>query len=216
MIPAPSIFLVGLMGAGKTTVGKLLAKSRQMEFIDADHTIVERCGVPIPTIFELEGEEGFRRREAAVIDELSQRPGIVLATGGGAVLRADNREHLKSRGTVIYLCCQPHELYVRTRHDKNRPLLQTGDPLRKLQELFAIRHPLYGEIADLTIESGRQNVHCLVRRLEDQLSALMAGACPPPERECCQDASPADAQPAPTSAPAAATMPPDTGPGPSH
>jgi len=183
MIPAPSLFLVGLMGAGKTTVGKLLARCRCLEFIDADQVIVERCGVSIPTIFEIEGEAGFRQREATVIDELSQRPGIVLATGGGAVLRADNREHLKSRGTVVYLHCQPHELYLRTRHDKNRPLLQTDDPLRKLEDLYAERHPLYEAVADVVLESGRQNVHCLLRRLEDRLGEKIAPPedCQPPD-----------------------------------
>jgi shikimate kinase len=175
MIPSCNLFLVGLMGAGKTTIGRLLAKHRELEFIDSDHEIIARCGVSIPTIFEIEGEEGFRRREMAVIDELTQRRGIVLATGGGAVLRPENRGWLKSRGTVIYLRGQPNELYLRTRHDKNRPLLQTDDPLQKLKELYAARHPLYMETADIVLETGRQSVHCLVRRLENNLDLAAVG-----------------------------------------
>jgi shikimate kinase len=175
MIPSCNVFLVGLMGAGKTTVGKLLAKHRDLEFVDSDHEIIARCGVSIPTIFEIEGEEGFRRREMAVIDELTQRRGIVLATGGGAILRPENRAWLKSRGTVVYLRGQPQELYLRTRHDKNRPLLQTDDPLKKLQELYAQRHPLYMQTADIVLDTGRQSVHCLVRRLENSLDLAAVG-----------------------------------------
>lgn len=169
MIPSPNLFLIGLMGAGKTTVGRLLARHRGLDFLDTDHEIVARCGVSIPTIFEIEGEEGFRRREAAMLDELTQRRGVVLATGGGAVLNPDNRSRLKARGTAIYLRCSPHELYLRTRHDKNRPLLQTADPLGKLQDLYNLRHPLYMETADVVLDSGRQSAHCLVRRLEGVL-----------------------------------------------
>lgn len=175
MIPSCNIFLVGLMGAGKTTIGKLLAKHRELEFIDSDHEIIARCGVSIPTIFEIEGEEGFRRREMAVIDDLTQRQGIVLATGGGAILRPENREWLKTRGTVVYLRGQPQELYMRTRHDKNRPLLQTEDPLQKLKDLYAVRHPLYMETADIVLDTGRQSVHCLVRRLENSLDLAAVG-----------------------------------------
>ncbi len=169
MTPSDNIFLVGLMGAGKTTMGRLLARHRNMEFLDSDHEIELRCGVSISTIFEIEGEAGFRKREAVVIDELTQRHGIVLATGGGAVLNEDNRRHLKERGTVVYLRGHPHELYLRTRHDKNRPLLQTEDPLTRLQSLYDQRHPLYMETADIVLDTGRQNVHCLVRKLEGRL-----------------------------------------------
>lgn len=172
--PAGSLFLVGLMGAGKTTIGRLLSRHREMEFIDSDYEIVARCGVSIPTIFEIEGEAGFRKREAAMIDELTQRQGIVLATGGGAVLDPVNREHLKNRGTVIYLRCSPQELYMRTRHDRNRPLLQTEDPLGKLEALYAQRHPLYMEIADVVIDSGKQSTHCLIRKLEAELDRVLA------------------------------------------
>jgi shikimate kinase len=169
MIPSANIFLVGLMGSGKTTIGKLLARHRGLVFVDSDQEIVQRCGVSIPTIFEIEGEEGFRKRESCIIDELSQRQGIVLATGGGAVIRPENRKALKSRGAVVYLKCHPKELYLRTRHDKNRPLLQTEDPLKKLQELFAARNGFYMEAADIVLDSGRQSAHCLVRRLENSL-----------------------------------------------
>jgi shikimate kinase len=185
MIPSSNIFLVGLMGSGKTTIGKMLARHRGLTFVDSDHEIVARCGVSIPTIFEIEGEEGFRKREACVIDELSQRQDIVLATGGGAVIRPENRTALKSRGAVVYLRCQPRELYLRTRHDKNRPLLQTDDPLKKLQDLYAARHALYMQAADIVLESGRQSAHCLVRRLENSLD--LAGMA---RREPCTPSPP--------------------------
>ncbi len=172
--PAGSLFLVGLMGAGKTTIGRLLSRHRDMEFVDSDYEIVARCGVSIPTIFEIEGEAGFRKRESAMIDELTQRGGIVLATGGGAVLDPVNREHLKTRGTVIYLRCSPQELYLRTRHDRNRPLLQTEDPLARLEALYAQRHPLYMEVADVVIDSGKQSTHCLMRKLETELDRVLA------------------------------------------
>ena len=172
--PAGSIFLVGLMGAGKTTIGRLLSRHREMEFVDSDYEIVARCGVSIPTIFEIEGEAGFRKRESAMIDELTQRADIVLATGGGAVLDPVNREHLKTRGIVVYLRCSPQELYVRTRHDRNRPLLQTEDPLARLEALYAQRHPLYMEVADVVIDSGKQSTHCLMRKLEAELDRVLA------------------------------------------
>ncbi len=176
MNPSCNIFLVGLMGSGKTTIGKILARHRGLDFFDSDHEIVARCGVSIPTIFEIEGEAGFRRREICVIDELSQRQGIVLATGGGAILAAENRAVLKARGTVVYLRCMPQELYLRTRHDKNRPLLQTDDPLKKLKELYNLRHALYMDTADIVLDSGRQSSHALVRRLENSLNLSAIGA----------------------------------------
>ncbi len=175
MPPSDNIFLIGLMGAGKTTIGRVLARQRQLGFVDSDHEIVTRCGVPIPTIFEIEGEAGFRRRESAVLDELTQRHGIVLATGGGAVLDPENRSRLKARGTVVYLRAQPQELWLRTRHDRNRPLLQTGDPLKKLQELYAVRHPLYMETAHIVLDTGRQSVYSLIARLERRLAEAHAG-----------------------------------------
>ncbi len=176
MNPSCNIFLVGLMGSGKTTIGKILARHRGLAFFDSDHEIVERCGVSIPTIFEIEGEAGFRRRETCVIEELSRRQDIVLATGGGAILAPENRAVLKARGTVVYLRCMPQELYLRTRHDKNRPLLQTDDPLKKLKELYSLRHALYMEAADIVLDSGRQSTHALVRRLENSLNLSAIGA----------------------------------------
>jgi shikimate kinase len=171
-----SIFLVGLMGAGKTTVGKLLAKQLGKTFIDADHEIEARTGVKIPVIFEIEGEDGFRKREEAVIADLASRHDIVLGTGGGSVLSASNRELLRAQGTVVYLRGSPEQLYERTRHDRNRPLLQTEDPLAKMRELYAQRDPLYRAIADLVVDTGRQSVNSFVRQLRDKLELLMLQA----------------------------------------
>lgn len=194
MIPSDNIFLIGLMGAGKTTIGRMLARHREMAFLDSDHEIEARCGVSIPTIFEIEGEEGFRRREVCVIDELSRRHGLVLGTGGGAVLNPLNRERLKARGVVVYLRCHPNELYQRTRHDRNRPLLQTEDPLARLQSLYEQRHPLYMQTADIVLDTGRQSVHCLVRKLEGvlELSGEPAPGTPASHVEEALDASCAD------------------------
>jgi shikimate kinase len=164
-----SIFLVGLMGAGKTTVGRQLARHLRKAFIDADQEIVRRTGVPISTIFEIEGEDGFRAREAQVLEDLSAIDEVVLATGGGVVLRPDNRARLSARGFVIYLCARPRDLHLRTRHDKARPLLQAGDPLARLEELFAARDPLYREVADLVVDTGRQSVTALVGQLLQRL-----------------------------------------------
>jgi shikimate kinase len=160
-----SVFLVGLMGAGKTTVGKMLAKRVKARFVDADHEIESRTGVPIPTIFEIEGEAGFRRRESQVIDDLSQETGLVLATGGGAVLDPQNRQCLHDRGVVIYLYAQPEVLFERTRMDRGRPLLQVEDRLTKLRELFAIRDPLYREVAHHIVEVGQTQASQVVRRI---------------------------------------------------
>ncbi len=167
-----NLFLVGLMGAGKTTVGKLLAKHLGKRFVDADQEIEQRTGVKISVIFELEGEAGFRDREQAVIGDLSECDGIVLATGGGAILREANRRSLRNRGTVIYLRATVDDLWRRTRNDKNRPLLQTENPRARLQELLVQRDPLYCETAHLIIDTGEQNVQKLVRQLEQQLSQL--------------------------------------------
>jgi shikimate kinase len=164
-----NVFLIGLMGAGKTTVGRAVAKRLDRPFFDSDHEVVARTGVRIPIIFEVEGEEGFRVRESQVIDELTQRSGIVLATGGGAVLREDNRRYLKERGLVIYLRANPHELWLRTRRDKNRPLLQTEDPRGRLEALYAARDPLYNECAHLVIETGRPSISNLVNMVLSHL-----------------------------------------------
>lgn len=165
-----NIFLVGLMGAGKTTVGKHLAKHLGKNFYDSDHEIEARTGVNIPVIFELEGEAGFRRRETTVIAELVQMHDIILATGGGAVLAKENREQLSQHGLVVYLRANVRELWHRTRHDRNRPLLQTEDPRAKLQQLFDQRDPLYREIADVVIDTGDQPVSTIVYQLEELIS----------------------------------------------
>lgn len=157
-----------------------MARRLGRQFYDSDHEIEARTGVRIPVIFEHEGEDGFRQREAQTIDELTQRNGIVLATGGGAVLRAENREHIKSRGTVVYLRANPHDLWLRTRRDKNRPLLQTADPRARLEQLFQERDALYRECATFVIETGRPSVNALVNMVLMQLE--MAGIVPnPPE-----------------------------------
>ncbi|QYF94770.1 bifunctional shikimate kinase/3-dehydroquinate synthase AroKB [Massilia sp. PAMC28688] len=167
-----NVFLVGLMGAGKTTIGRLLARKLGKRFIDSDHEIEARTGASIPWIFEIEGEESFRRREAEVIRDLTAQQGIVLATGGGAILNSQNRQYLQSRGRVIYLRANVHSILLRTAHDKNRPLLQTADPRKKLEELTAQREPLYREIADLVIDTGRPNVQSMVQTILAQLAAL--------------------------------------------
>ncbi|WP_371323652.1 shikimate kinase [Dechloromonas sp. ZY10] len=149
-----NIYLVGLMGAGKTTVGRQLAKRLGRVFYDTDHEIVERTGVAIPTIFEIEGEEGFRRRETQTLHELTAGDNVVLATGGGAVLREENRRCLHDTGWVVYLNVPPLLLYQRTRHDKNRPLLQVADPLARLEELYAVRDPLYRETAHFVVDGA--------------------------------------------------------------
>ena len=168
---APSnVFLVGLMGAGKTTVGRALAKKLDKQFIDSDHEIEARSGVSIPVIFEIEGEAGFRQREADVIRNLTAREDIVLATGGGAILRPENRELLKSRGTVVYLRADINQILQRTAKDKNRPLLQSGDPRQKLEQLSSEREPLYREVAHIVIDTGRPNISSLVQVILTQLA----------------------------------------------
>lgn len=154
-----------MMGAGKSTVGKALAKRLGRQFIDTDHEIEAVTGVKIPVIFEIEGESGFRRREHQVLEEVSGRSNLILGTGGGIVLNEDNRKLLKSRGHVVYLMASAEELYNRTRHDKGRPLLQTLNPKERLKELCDQRDPLYREIAHTVIETGRQPVHVVVQTI---------------------------------------------------
>jgi shikimate kinase/3-dehydroquinate synthase len=160
------------MGAGKTTIGRILARKLGKRFIDSDHEIEARTGASIPWIFEIEGEASFRRRESEVIRDLTSQQGIILATGGGAVLAPENRAWLKARGTVVYLRANVSSILVRTSHDKNRPLLQTADPRKKLEELTAQREPLYREIADLVIDTGRPNVQSMVQTILAQLDQL--------------------------------------------
>ena len=157
------------MGAGKSTVGKLLAKKLGRRFLDADHVIEDRCGVKIPVIFEMEGEEGFRKREAQVIKDITAEYDVILATGGGAVLLPESRQFLSERGAVIYLHANPMELWHRTKGGEGRPLLKNGDAKKILENLYAIRDPLYREIADYVIETGKPSVNQLVSTLIMQL-----------------------------------------------
>ncbi len=157
------------MGAGKTSVGRVLATRFGKTFYDCDHEIERRTGVKIPVIFEFEGEEGFRVREAAALRDLVALDGIVLATGGGAVLLAENRSLLTANGTVVYLRASLADLWHRTRHDRNRPLLQTRDPYGKLEQLFVQRDPLYLEVATLTVDTSNQSVRSLAHMLEQRL-----------------------------------------------
>ena len=164
-----NIILVGLMGAGKSTIGRNLAKRLNKEFYDSDKVIEERTGVDIARIFEIEGEEGFRDREAQIIEELCQLEDIVLATGGGGVLREQNRTNMKKYGQVIYLCTSAELLYSRIRFDKSRPLMQTANPLETLRNLLKQREPLYKEVSDLVVMTGKQKANFLVKRIEDAL-----------------------------------------------
>lgn len=157
------------MGAGKTTIGRLLAKQLGREFYDSDVEIERKTGVRIPLIFELEGEEGFRKRETAAIEELSQLEHVVVATGGGAVLNPHNRALLKSSGNIIYLRAKVHDLYQRTRHDKSRPLLQGVNPKQKLEQLYLVRDPIYTELADYIVDTGAQSAAEITAYIEQLL-----------------------------------------------
>ena len=172
-----NIFLVGLMGAGKTTVGRALAKRLNKRFIDSDHEIEARTGASIPLIFEIEGEASFRQREAEVIRDLTAQQDIVLATGGGAVLNAESRGYLKSRGTVIYLRASVNSLLQRTSHDRNRPLLQNADPRKTLEDLTRVRDPLYNEVAHFIVDTGRPNVQFLMQSILSQLGPEYGRHC---------------------------------------
>ena len=158
------------MGAGKSTIGKRLARSLGKDFKDSDHEIESRTGVNIATIFDIEGEEGFRNREQQIIDELTSKKNIVLATGGGVILRQVNRQNLMARGTVIYLQTSVGQQLARTRHDKNRPLLATKDPEARLSELMKIREPLYLEVADMTIDTDHRHSNQVVNEIQKKLS----------------------------------------------
>ncbi|MHB1666575.1 MAG: shikimate kinase [Thiomonas sp.] len=171
------IFLIGLMGAGKTTVARSLAQRTGLEFVDSDHEIEREQGCSIAALFARDGEAGFREVEARAIDALTQRGGLILATGGGVVLREDNRRALHDRGVVVYLRASADELAHRTRNDRSRPLLQTGDPRAKLRELFRQRDPLYRETAHFIIDTGRPSVAMLANLVLTQLE--LAGVLDP-------------------------------------
>ncbi len=160
------------MGAGKTTIGRLLSGDLHREFVDSDKFIEEKCGANIPWIFDMEGEAGFRDREEQAIDILTQRTDLVLATGGGAVMRAENRKHLRSRGVVVYLCTSVEQQIARTAKDKNRPLLQTENPAQVLQELFKKRDPLYREVAHIVLQTDQRNPRWVVNEIRKRVKAL--------------------------------------------
>lgn len=173
------LILIGMMGAGKTTVGKELARRHKLRFADCDHEIVARTGVSIPTIFEIEGEAGFRRRETQMIDELTQADDIVIATGGGVVTTPANRELMRARGIVIYLNVLPQVLFERTRNDRNRPLLQVENPRQRIEELHRLRDPLYRDVAHIIVDGGRANPGTMVRAIEEALRKHEANTCRP-------------------------------------
>jgi shikimate kinase len=166
-----NIFLVGMMGAGKTTLGRALAQRLRREFVDTDRVLVERTGVPVATIFEIEGEDGFRRRESAVLADLAVQEGLVVATGGGAVLSPANRSLMRDNGTVVYLRARIESLWERTRHDASRPLLATPDPRATLAEILAAREPLYREAAHVVVDTGSQSASTLAGRVVAALRA---------------------------------------------
>ena len=169
---AGRIFLIGPMGAGKSTIGRHLADALHKDFIDSDHEIERRTGASVSLIFEIEGEEGFRRREASMLEELTQRDNVVLATGGGAVLAASNRTVLKSRGTVVYLQAPIATLVARTHRDRNRPLLRDGERRAKFEEIMRIRGPLYLEIADVIVAADQRVPTTVTQEIIAKLRSL--------------------------------------------
>ena len=170
-----NVFLVGMMGSGKTTLGRALAHRLELPFVDTDRILVERTGVPVTTIFEIEGEEGFRRREALILAELAEGDAHVVATGGGAILTAENRDLMRARGTVVYLRARLDHLWERTRHDTTRPLLATPNPRATLGALMQVRDPLYRETAHIVVDTGSQTAASLVTRVEAALRAHEGG-----------------------------------------
>lgn len=160
------------MGAGKSTVGRILARRLSKRFVDTDHEIEKRNGVTIPVIFEIEGEEGFRRREQELLADLAQEQGLVLSTGGGIVLKSENREVLRNHGFVVYLNARPELLADRTKHDRSRPLLNVEDPLTRLRELHTVRDPLYREVAHAVVETGRGAPQQVVQAILAEISLI--------------------------------------------
>ncbi|WP_439886527.1 shikimate kinase AroK [Pseudomonas sp. MBLB4123] len=167
-----NLILVGPMGAGKSTIGRLLAKELRLPFKDSDKEIEQRTGADIPWIFDVEGEQGFREREQAVIAELCEFDGMVLATGGGAVMRLENRAALRRGGRVVYLHASVVQQLDRTSRDRNRPLLRTADPAKVLSDLLAVRDPLYREIADVVVETDERPPRLVVQEILERLEAL--------------------------------------------
>lgn len=169
----PTLILIGPMGAGKSTIGRLLAAELSRAFYDSDHEIQARCGADIPWIFDVEGEAGFRDRETQMIRELTRREGVVIATGGGAVLREENRRVLRESGTVIYLLTTVEQQLRRTAKDRNRPLLQRGDREQLLREMFALRDPLYRATADVVVRTDRRGPRAVVNEIVRRVSRLV-------------------------------------------
>lgn len=170
-----NIILTGLMGAGKSTVGKALARRHKMQFYDSDRLIEDRTGVDIPTIFEIEGEEGFRVREQQAIQDLSAKDNIVIATGGGSLLCEENRKTLTESGVIVYLRASPEQLYSRIRYDKSRPLMQTENPLQTLTDILKERESYYLETANLIVRTGKYRIGVTIKQIErglDQLGVL--------------------------------------------
>ena len=180
MQEVPNLILIGPMGAGKSTIGRLLAAELSRPFYDSDHEIQSRCGADIPWIFDVEGESGFRDRESAMISELVDYDKVVIATGGGAVLREENRQRIREGATVIYLFTTVEQQLKRTAKDRNRPLLQRGDREQLLRDMFALRDPLYRATADLVIRTDRRGprsvVNDIVRRVHRLLDPLTCKA----------------------------------------
>lgn len=172
MSRADNIFLIGPMGAGKSTIGRHLAELLNKEYQDSDHEIEKRTGASIPLIFEIEGETGFRSRESSVIDDLTCKSNLVLATGGGVILSADNRRALHSRGVVVYLHAPLDTLLQRTRRDRHRPLLQTTDRRGTLEEIVKAREPIYRQIADIVVETAHRSPVTVAREIARKLEAL--------------------------------------------
>lgn len=165
-----NVFLVGPMGAGKSTIGRLLAAELKVPFYDSDRVIEQRTGADIPWIFDVEGESGFRDRESAVLAELAEEPGAVIATGGGIVLRADNARVMRRQGRVCYLTASLEQLVERTAKDKKRPLLQVDNPRQKIVELLEQRDPLYREAADIVVSTDRRSPRAVAQDIAQRLA----------------------------------------------
>ena len=173
-----NVFLVGPMGVGKTTIGRTLADRMNLDFFDSDQEIEAATGADIPWIFDVEGERGFRQREVKMINQLSRRKDIVLATGGGAILDEINRKRLKKRGLVVYLRASIKQQVERTARDRHRPLLQTGNPKQIIKELFVAREPLYFQVADLVIDTNRRNLRSVSNEIIKQIRTHQRSSSP--------------------------------------